>query len=139
MAKEYKNLRMEIYTRVFMQMESHQDLENIIGQMEATSKGHLKTVSEMAMVCGKKAQEIMINMKENTLMIKNVGTEYSHGQLEMYIRVTTKQMSEMGMGKCIGMMEAFIKVIGIMEFSMDKVKYLCQAKDIKKGYSRIIT
>ncbi len=93
----------------------------------------------MAMVCGKKAQEIMINMKDNTSMIRNVGTEYSHGQLVMYIRVITKQMSEMGMGKCIGMMEAFIKGIGIMEYNMDKAKYLSQAKDIKKGYSRIIT
>lgn len=66
MAKEYKNLLMEIYTKVFMQMENHQDLVNIIGQMEVTLKEHLKTVSEMGMGCGKKAQEIMINMKENT-------------------------------------------------------------------------
>ncbi len=139
MVKEYKNLPMEIYTRVFMQMESHQDLVNIIGQMGVTLKEHLKTDSEMAMVCGKKGQEIMTNMKENTSMIRNVGTEYSHGQLVMYIRVITKQMSEMGMGKCIGMMEAFIKGIGIMEYNMDKAKYLFQAKDIKKGYSRIIT
>lgn len=49
-----------------------------------------------------------------------------------------KQMSEMGMDKCIGMMGAFIKVIGIMEYSTVKAKYLSQAKGIKKGYFRII-
>ncbi len=44
MVKEYKNLPMEIYTKVFMQMENHQDLVNIIGQMGVTLKEHSKTV-----------------------------------------------------------------------------------------------
>lgn len=139
MEKEYKNLLMGIYTKDSMQMESHQDLVNIIGQMEATLKEHLKMASEMGMECGKKVQETMINMKENILMIKNVDMGYSHGQLAMYTRVITKQMSEMDMERCIGMMEVFIKETGIMESNMDKGKFSSQVKDIKKGYFRIIT
>lgn len=44
----------------------------------------------------------------------------------------------MDMGRCTGMMEVFIKVIGTMEFNMVRVKFMSQAKVIKKEYSKII-
>lgn len=44
----------------------------------------------------------------------------------------------MDMGRCTGMMEVFIKAIGIMEFNMVRVKFMSQGKDIKKEYFKII-
>lgn len=42
MVKELKNLPMEIFTLVVMSMGNPQVTENIIGLMEASSKGILK-------------------------------------------------------------------------------------------------
>ena len=44
----------------------------------------------------------------------------------------------MGMDKCIGMMEVFIKETGKMEYSMDKAIYMCQDKDDEKVFSKIM-
>ena len=42
MVKEFKNLQMEIFIKVFMLMVSLVVLENIIGQMAVILKGTLK-------------------------------------------------------------------------------------------------
>lgn len=44
MAREYKNLQMAIYIKDSIVRESLQDLDNIIGLMEATLKGSLRLV-----------------------------------------------------------------------------------------------
>jgi hypothetical protein len=46
----------------------------------------------MAMVCGKKDQEIMINMKDNMQMTRNQDMEYSLGKQEMFTKDIMKQM-----------------------------------------------
>jgi hypothetical protein len=45
-------------------------------------------------------------------MIKNGGTAFSNGLLVTYIKGITKQTVEMGMVRCIGLMEVIIKAIG---------------------------
>lgn len=75
----------------------------------------------MDKVFGKKVQEIAINIKENILMTKKMDMEYLHGQQETYIKAIMKQISETVMERCIGMMAAFSKDSGRMEFSTDMV------------------
>jgi len=42
MVKDFRDSQMEIFIKVFMLMENHQDSVNIIGLMEAILKDHLK-------------------------------------------------------------------------------------------------
>jgi hypothetical protein len=65
----------------------------------------------MEMVYGKKAL-ILIHMKVNTSMIKNLGTVFLLGKMEIFIKATIVMINEMDMDKCIGLMVQFIKEIG---------------------------
>lgn len=93
----------------------------------------------MGKVFGKKAQETVINIKDSTQMIKKMGTVFSHGQVVMSIRETMKQIWDVAMVKCIGMMEASTKANGRKEFNMEKVKSTYLAKDTKKDFSRTMS
>jgi hypothetical protein len=52
--------------------------------------------------------------------------ESSHGIQETYTKVDMKKTKEMDTGRCIGMMEVFIKGTGLTVISMVKEYYLCQ-------------
>lgn len=86
MVKELKNLLTVIFIKDNIQKESQMVMANIIGVMEVTLKETSKMDSEMVMECGKKAQEIAINMKVNIMKIKNMDMEYLVGQVEIFIR-----------------------------------------------------
>lgn len=73
-------------------MENLMDMGSTFGQMEATIKEILRTVSEMEMVYGKRIRARVINMKDNMPMIKKMGMVSSHGLVEIAIQETTKQM-----------------------------------------------
>ena len=123
MVKDYKNSQMETFTKDFMFKENHPDLVNITGQMEATLKVHLRWVYVAVMEYGKKDQEIVTNMKDSTLMIKNQVMVFLHGQAEMYTRGIMRMTQEMVMEKCIGWMAVFIRGIGGMAFNMEKGRF----------------
>ena len=112
---------MEIYTEEDMWTENLQDLDSIIGQMEAISKEHLRMASEMDRAFGRKQQEIATNMRDSTKMIKKQDTAYLRGVMEMFIRETTRTIWGTGMERCTGMMAVFIREIGWMEPRMVKV------------------
>ena len=44
------------------------------------------------MVCGKRVQEQVINMKVSIVLIRNMATVFFHGHLEMSIKETTKKI-----------------------------------------------
>jgi hypothetical protein len=45
-------------------------------------------------------------------MIKNLGTVFLLGKMEIFIKATIVMINEMDMDKCIGLMVQFIKEIG---------------------------
>lgn len=53
---------------------------------------------------------------------------FSHGRVEMYTKVTMRVTQEMVMGKCIGWMAVFIKVIGGMAFNMERGRFMYLVK-----------
>lgn len=128
MAKEYRNFQMEICTRASTKMVSLQVLASTTGQMAATSKENSKTVYVMVREYGNARQEIAINMKVVTKMIKNQGTAYSPGQLVIFTKEITKQMSEVGMVRCTGLTEVTIVDNGRMVFKMETVNFMCLAR-----------
>jgi hypothetical protein len=64
------------------------------------------------MVCGKKEWGIAINMKESIFKIKNMDMEFLAGQEEMYIKGIINKILDVGLERCIGLMEHAIKVNG---------------------------
>ncbi len=92
----------------------------------------------MVKECGNVVLEIVINIKVNIQMIKNLDMVYLHGQLVMFIKVIINLMYEMDMVKCIGMMVVIIKDNGEMEYNMDKDKFMYLVKDLKKGCFKIM-
>jgi hypothetical protein len=79
----------------------------------------------MDMECGKKVQEIVIDMRAIMQMIKNVELEFLLGRMGMFIKVNINQMLGMGMDRCIGMMAVIIKDSGGMGNSVAKVSFMC--------------
>lgn len=75
----------------------------------------------MEKVFGKEGQDILIITKEIIETIKNGDKESTLGLLGTFIKEVMKQMQEMDMDKCIGRMEAIIKELGLMAFSMVRV------------------
>jgi hypothetical protein len=63
---------------------------------------------------------------------------FSHGQVETSIKETIVKISEVVLGRCIGMMEAFTKGNGLMEYSMGKGLFLHLDKARKKDYLKTI-
>ena len=63
---------------------------------------------------------------------------YLLGQVEMFTKVIMMLIWDMVFGKCIGMVEAFIKVNGSKDFNMVRDRYMCQAK-VLKGIFKIIS
>ena len=57
----------------------------------------------------------LINMWENTAMIKSMGKVNLHGNPETFTKATMSKMKEMVMGKCTLMMELFIKETGSVD------------------------
>ncbi len=55
-----------------------------------------------------------INIKDNINKIKNKDMEYLFGKMVMYIKEIFQMTCEMVTVKCIGLMENFIKVNGLI-------------------------
>ena len=64
------------------------------------------------MECGKREQEIVINIKVNTCRIKNTAMVFSLGQVETFIKGIIRKIYEVVLEKCIGVMAATIRVNG---------------------------
>lgn len=79
-----------------------------------------------------------ISMKVTIKMIKSMGLEFSLGQVAMFIKENIRKMREMVMEKWCGLMEAHIKVNGVEEFNMAKVKWYSQRAKLKKGFLNIM-
>ena len=124
MVKELKSLQMEIFIKDFMSMESLLALESTIGTMVLILKVIFKVDFDKDMEFGKEPKEIVINMKEAIHMTANMGMESLHGRLEMFIRETISRISEMGMERCIGVMEHGIKVSGKKEYNTVRDKFM---------------
>ena len=68
----------------------------------------------MGKVCGKKMiKKILINMREDIKMIKNMDTENFNGVLAVSIKEIMYKTSKKDMVKCFGLMVQSIEVIGI--------------------------
>ncbi len=63
---------------------------------------------------------IAINMMDVMKKTKRMGSEYSNGKAEMFIKEITLMMSDMATVKCAGLMDLLIKVTGNKEFNMAK-------------------
>lgn len=70
-------------------------------------------------------------------MIKNQVMVFSHGQVAMYTRGIMTMTLEMVMERCTGWMVVFIKEIGGMGFNMERDKFMCLDKELKKVFSKI--
>ncbi len=112
-----------------MLMVGLKDLVNIIGAMGAILRVFLKRGQEMGREFGKRDLGVVINIRDSILMIGSLGLVFLHGLVEIHTKEIMKMTLEMGLGKCIGQMEASIKVNGKTEFSMEWDKYMSQAKE----------
>lgn len=83
---------------------------------------------------GREVQEIVINMKDNTLKIKNQAMVFLLGQVVIFIKEIMNLIVEMDMDRCIGVMVVFTKANGKMEFNMEKDRFMFLAKVTKKVY-----
>lgn len=93
MGKAWKGLIMAIFIKVCIQQVNQMDLDNITGQMAAILKVHSKMVYVMVRVYGKNhLVNILINIKDNILMIKNMDMVYLHGQVVIYIKDNIRMM-----------------------------------------------
>ena len=79
-----------------------------------------------------------INIKDNINKIKNKDKEYLFGKMVTYIKEIIQMTREMDMVKCIGMMGVIIKGNGKMEYKMVMVRFMCQDKDLKEVYFKIM-
>lgn len=120
MAKELKNLQMEIFIKVNMLKENRTDMENIIGPMVAITKVRLEKDLDKVMECGKKDLEIVINMKVSILVIRSMATVFLLGLVETFTKETIMKIFEVIMDKCIGVMEVITRESGLMVFRMGK-------------------
>lgn len=66
-----------------------------------------------------KILKIVISMKVNTNLIRKMVTAFLIGKVVIYTKEITRMMKEMGMEKCIGLMDLFIKVNGKEESNME--------------------
>jgi len=66
-----------------MQKVNLMDMDSTFGQMEVISRVISKMDFERVMECGKRVQEIVINMKVSMSMIKSMAKVYFLGQLAM--------------------------------------------------------
>ena len=121
MDKELKDLSTVIFTKVFSKTEYQAVMVSITGKTKAILRVTSQTVCEQDKDYGKELLEILINTKVSTKMIRNGVMEYLHGQMVTCLREHMKAISEMGMGKCSGLMEAITKDCGKMESKMEKV------------------
>jgi hypothetical protein len=64
------------------------------------------------MECGKREQETVINIKDNTCRIRNTAMVFSLGQVETFIKGIIRKIYEVVSEKCIGVMAATIRVNG---------------------------
>lgn len=82
----------------------------------------------MVTACGRKGSGTQIITKVTTITIKNGDMASIPGSVEMSIRVATKAMFAMGMGKCIGEMEVTTKEIGSTASNTAKDAFTCLQK-----------
>lgn len=120
MGKGLKNLLMAIFIKDSMPEENLMAMESIIGQMDATIKEGLKTDCDKVTACGRKEQETVTNTKVNILQIKSMGMVSLLGRAEMCIREAIEKIFVADLVKCIGMMVAFTKDSGLMEYNTEK-------------------
>ena len=73
------------------------------------------------MECGKNQQEIVISMRESIVKIRSKAMGYLPGQVETSIKDTIDKTLDMDLDKCTGVMEATIKVTGLMESRTERV------------------
>jgi hypothetical protein len=90
------------------------------------------------MGCGRKGLGTAISTKDNIYKIKSTVMVFSHGLVETSIKETIVKILEVVLDRCTGMMEAFTKGNGLMEYSMGKDLFLHSDKARKKDYLKII-
>lgn len=71
-------------------------------------------------------------------MTRKMDMEYFLGLQVMFIKEITLLIKEMVMDKCIGRMEASLKVTGVREFNMVWEKFMFQMKDGRREFSKIM-
>ena len=86
MVKVYKNLKMVIYIKDYINKVNLKVMVNIIGKMVVILKDNLKMDYVMDKVYGKINMEIVINIKDNIKMIKNKDMGFLYGLMVMYIK-----------------------------------------------------
>lgn len=86
----------------------------INGQMAASMRAALWTVSSMAKVLGGRTKTILlaINTQESTVWTKSMDTENSLGNQEMSTKGITIKMNERDMEKCTLLMVPYTRVNG---------------------------
>lgn len=65
-----------------------------------------------------RTHRLVINMKENTSLIKRTDMGCSSGKVGTSIRVVIKMMKETGTGRCTGSMDRYTKGNGREEYNM---------------------
>ena len=94
-----------------MKMAYFMDLDNFIGVMVVFTKENLLKVKNMDMVFGVKVIQ-MKNTKASFYKIEKKVMEFILGIMAMFTKDITKQISDMDMDKCSGLMVPFIKELG---------------------------
>lgn len=95
-------------------------MDSTIGPTVAIIRAISGKDSARATACGKKVRELATNMKESISRTKSTDMAFFHGPLGMSIKATILKIFVMGMGRCIGAMEATTRGSGIKEFSTEK-------------------
>jgi hypothetical protein len=138
MVKVYKNLKMVIYIKDYINKVNLKVMVNIIGKIVVTLKDNLKMGYVMVEGYGKINIKIVINIKDNIKMIKNKDMGFLSGLMVMYIKDNILMITEKDMAKCIGLMGVGIKANGRMEYKMEWGRYTFLGRILKKVYFRIM-
>jgi hypothetical protein len=135
---ELTSLQMEMCMLVNTWKENQKERDSTNGLMEVFTKVSSRTEWSTEKGTGKRVGLMwsLIAMKESTSWTINMAMGSSNGLVETAIKVITLTMNDMGMVKCTGLMEAYIKDNGRKEFNMAMVRCISQTTHLRSASSR---
>ena len=128
MVKAQTSSKTVTHTLVNTRKANQMEKANILGKMDHSMWESLDKDSSMARAAGRvqKDLNLAISTKGTILTTKSKDMECLFGPAAILTKVSTKKMSEMVMEKWNGQTEAYIKVSGLVEFSMGMVRWFSQ-------------
>jgi hypothetical protein len=140
MVRAQTSSKMVTHTQVSTRKASRMAKVNILGKMDHSMLESLDKDSSMVRVAGRALKDLSqaISMRVTILTTKSKDTVCLYGPAEILTKVSIRKMNVMAMEKWNGPTAAYIKVSGLVEFSMGMVRWSSQTESLKKEHSNIM-